>query len=71
MRTGTSYSRRSLVAGTGHSLVAVIFPRAFFRYSIERPATMKRASSGSEYISATFPVSSARLTNATAWIERR
>ena len=29
MTTGTSYSWRSLVVGTGHSLVPVIVPRAF------------------------------------------
>ena len=39
---------RSLVAGTGHSDSAMIVPRAFFTYSMERPATMKRASSGRE-----------------------
>ena len=48
MTTGTAYSALVLEVGTGHSLGAVMVPRAFFTYSIASPATMKRASSGSE-----------------------
>ncbi len=69
--TGTSQLRRSAVSGTGQSLVPVIGPRAFFTYSSRIPATMNRASSGSEYANAAFPVSSHRFASATAWTERR
>ena len=50
----------------GGRLSAVIVPRAFFRYSIEKPATMKRASSGSAYATAMLPHSSARFASAIA-----
>src|SRR5262245_61320085 len=46
--TPIEYSCFSFVVGTGQSQTPVIVPRAFLRYSIERPETMKRASSGSE-----------------------
>ena len=45
--TGTAISRRSFVASSSISVIASMVPRAFFRYSMERPATMKRASPGS------------------------